>query len=73
MVCIAVNPHMKHSSWDPLSLAHGGKFGKPGLLLAANSSSGWFSLVVYGLLVVWPKGICLIQWLVHFVIKRLKL
>jgi hypothetical protein len=54
-------------------LAHGGKFGKHGLLLAANSSSGWFSLVMYGLLIVWPKGTCLIQRLALFVIKRLKL
>jgi hypothetical protein len=73
MVCIAVNLHMKLSSWDPLSLAHGGKFGKPGLVLAANSSSGWFSLVMYGLLIVWPKGTCLIQRLALFVIMRLKL
>jgi hypothetical protein len=73
MVCIAVNLHMKPSSWDPLSLAHGGKFGKPGVLLAANSSSGWFSLVVFGLLIIWSKGICLIRRLALFVIKRLKL
>jgi hypothetical protein len=73
MVCIAVNLHMEPSSWDPLSLAHGGKFGKPGHLLAANSSSGWFSLVVYGLLIVWPKGTCLTRRLALFVIKKLKL
>jgi hypothetical protein len=73
MVCIAVNLHMKPSSWDPLSLAHGGKFGKPGVLLAANSSSGWFSLVVFGLLIIWSKGTCLIRRLALFVIKRLKL
>jgi hypothetical protein len=54
-------------------LAHGGKFGKPGVLLAANSSSGWFSLVVFGLLIIWSKGTGLIRRLALFVIKRLKL